>query len=850
MDSRILKKALPHLIAIAVFLIVAVIYCRPALEGKVVFQSDMLQWKGMAQQSMEFKEKHGHYPLWSESAFGGMPAYTIAMDAPSKFSFAYLSYVLTLGLPQPISFFFLACICFYILLAVLRVNPWVGILASLAYAYSSYDPVIIVTGHVTKMWALAYAPGVIAGLLLLFRRQYLSGTALLTLFFAFQLGTQHLQIVYYTLLTMGLLTLFYAVNSLKEGQVKELLLSLGLALVSGLIAFGTSTLATLPVQEYSKETMRGGRTELTSGTSKLESKSGLSKDYAFQWSYGVGETLTLAVPDIYGGGSGGKEIGDNSKFADRLTQEFSVPEEQGLQYANGSAYWGAQPFTSGPVYFGAVICFLFIFGLVYVKGWQKWWLLSVVLVGILLSWGKNFSSLNYFLFDHFPYYNKFRAPAMALVMPQLAFPLLAALGLNELLTRGDSKELLWKKFKTAAIATGGLLAVLVIFYFSADFQGARDGELKERFVQGKMQQLSQGRQAGADVQQQAVATGNALLKALQADRQAIYGGDLLRTILLIAAAAVLLGLFVRNKIKPVILLAGLIVLSTYDLVAVSSRYLSQDSYTEEADFEASLSPSPADQQIRNDPDKNFRVFDQSSQSPFEDARASNFHNSLGGYSPAKLGLYQDLIENQLSKGNLQVYNMLNTKYFIGRDQRSGQAVAQLNPAAFGPCWLVKGIHYVKDGNEEMKALDSIHVRDTAIIQQRFAPLVKAPPVADSTASIRLKENLNDRLTYQFSAKSNQFAVFSEIYYDKGWNAYIDGNKADYCRVDYVLRGMAVPAGAHTIEFRFEPHSYKVGATISVWSSVLVYLLLIAAAIGVWRKGNPTTKKAAQANTRT
>ena len=843
MKSPILKKSLPHLIAVAVFLVVAVVYCRPALEGKVVFQSDMLQWKGMAQQSMEYKEKFGHYPLWSESAFGGMPAYTIAMDA-SKLSIMYLSNVLTLGLPQPISFFFLACICFYILLAVLRVNPWIGILASLAYAYSSYDPVIIATGHVTKMWALAYAPGVIAGLLLLFRRQYLSGTALLTLFFAFQLGTQHLQVVYYTLLSMGLLALFFAVHSIREGRAKELMLSLGLAAVAGLIAFGTSTLGTIPVQEYSKETMRGGRTELTSGTSKQESGNGLSKDYAFQWSYGIGETLTLAVPDIYGGGSGGKEIGDNSKFADRLTQEFSVPEEQGLQYANGSAYWGAQPFTSGPVYLGAVICFLFIFGCIYLKGWQKWWLLSVVVVGILLSWGKNFSSLNYFLFDHFPYYNKFRAPAMALIMPQLAFPLLAALGLNELLTRGDSRELLWKKFKTTAVATGGLLAILVVFYFSADYQGARDGDLKERFVQGKMQQLSQGRQAGADVQQQAVATGNNLLKALQADRQSIYGSDLLRTILLVAAAATLLGLFIRSKIKPVVLLAGLIVLSTYDLVAVSTRYLSQDSYTDEADFEASLAPTPADQQIRNDPEKNFRVLDKTSQGPFEDARASNFHNSLGGYSPAKLGLYQDLIENQLSKGNLQVYNMLNTKYVIERDQRSGQPVAELNSAAFGPCWLVKAVHYVKDGNEEMKALDSINVRDTAIIQQRFSALVKAPPVPDSTASIRLKENLNDKLTYRFSAKSNQFAVFSEIYYDKGWNAFVDGSKADYCRVDYVLRGMSIPAGEHTIEFRFEPSSFRLGSTVSTWSSILAYLLLIAAAIGLWKKENPFAKKAA------
>src|SRR5579859_2256297 len=561
MNSSALKKALPHLIAIAVFLVVAVVYCRPALEGKVVYQSDMLYWKGMAQQSIEFKEKHGHYPLWTESAFGGMPAYTIAMDGKSVISINYLGYVLTLGLPQPINFFFLACICFYILCAVLRLDPWVGILASLAYAYSTYDPVIIVTGHVTKMWAIGYMPGVVAGLLLLFRRRYLAGTALLTLFFALQLGSQHLQLVYYTVLIMGLLTLFQAVNSVREGKVKDLLFALGLAVAAGLAGFATSTLGTLPVEEYSKETMRGGRTELTSGASKLESRNGLSKDYAFQWSYGISETLTLAVPGIYGGGISGKEIGNNSKFADQLAQEFSVPEDQGLQYANSSAYWGAQPFTSGPVYFGAVICFLFFFGLVYCKGWPKWWLLGVTVLGIVLSWGKNFSALNYFLFDHFPYYNKFRAPSTALVMPQLAFPLLAALGLNELLGSDDPRAVLWKKLRTAAIATGALLVLLTGFYFTADYKGAGDTSIKERFVQGKMQQLSQGRQAGADVQQQAVSTGNALLKALQADRQSIYGSDLVRTIVFIALAAVLLGLFIRGRIRSFILLAGLTVLS-------------------------------------------------------------------------------------------------------------------------------------------------------------------------------------------------------------------------------------------------------------------------------------------------
>jgi Bacterial membrane protein YfhO len=842
MNVSLLKKALPHLIAIAVFLIVAVVYCRPALEGKVVGQSDVEQWKAMAQQSMEFKAKYGHYPLWTESAFSGMPAYTIAIDAQTALHYGYLLNILTLGLPQPINFFFLACVCFYILMAVLRVNPWVGVLAALAYAYCSYDPVIIVTGHVTKMQAIGLAPGVIAGLLLLFQRKYIWGGFLLAFFFAAQLGTQHLQIVYYTVMAMGLLTLFYAIFSIKDGKFKETLVGLGVAAMAAGIGFGTSIGSNLPLQEYTKETMRGGRTELTAANNKMEGKGGLSKDYAFDWSYGIGETLTLAVPDIYGGGAGAKnEIGDNSKLADKMASDLNIPEDTGLQFANGYAYWGAQPFTEGTVYLGAVICFLCIVGLVMLKGWQKWWLLSVIAVGIVLAWGKNFAMLNYFLFDHFPYYNKFRAPSTALFLPQLAAPILVALGLNQLLNGDDNMAVLWTKFKTALYATGGLLVLLIGFYFSASYQGKNDGELKERFTQIRMQQLSQARQAGPDAQQQASATANGLIRALEQDRQSIAGSDLLRTIILIVIAAALLGLFIRKKIKPVIVLAALAVLSTYDLLAVSARYLNQESFIDPADFQSSLTPTPADQQISADPDKNFRVVDQSSQQPFwENARASYFHNSVGGYSAGKLGLYQDLIDNQLQKGNMQVYNMLNARYFIQQDQRTSQPVARVNPAAFGPCWLVKDIHYVKDGNEEMKALDSINVRDTAIVQQQFASKIGAPPVFDSTASIRLVENLNDKIDYKFSAHSNQFAVFSEIYYEEGWDVYVDGKPSDYVRTDYCLRGMAIPAGDHAIEFRFEPHSYKVGMMLTTWFNLLIYVLLIIGLVVEWRKREAKT----------
>ncbi|HEX4850611.1 MAG TPA: hypothetical protein VFV08_07390, partial [Puia sp.] len=452
--------------------IVAIVFCKPALEGKQLYQSDIVGYKAMAQQSVEFKEKYGHYPLWTESMFSGMPAYTIDMDATSKISISPLYYVLTLGLPKPISYFFLACICFYILTQVFRISPWLGILSALAYSYCTYDPVIIVVGHETKMLAIAYAPAVIAGLMLIFQKKYLVGAAVLALFMGLQASTQHLQIIYYTGIFMGLITICFLVHSWKEKQISSSLLGIAIALIAGIVGFSTYAVTMLPTKEYATETMRGGKSEL-SGDANNKTKGGLDKDYAFGWSYGVGETFTLAVPSAYGGGNAGRLFTENSKFADRL-MELGVPEVSALQSVNGYAYWGPQPVTSGPVYLGAVVCFLFILGLVYVKGWNRWWIIAASILGILLAWGKNFSTFNYFLFDHLPYYNKFRAPSIALFIPQLTFPLLGAMGLQEIIFGGDSSENLWKKFRTVVYITVGLLVVLVAFYFMAEFKGQND----------------------------------------------------------------------------------------------------------------------------------------------------------------------------------------------------------------------------------------------------------------------------------------------------------------------------------------------------------------------------------------
>ena len=840
MKSPLLKKALPHIIAIALFLIIAIVYCKPAFDGKVVSQSDMVGWKSMAQQSFEYKEKNGHFPLWTESAFGGMPTYTIALDATSKIQIGYFFYPISLGLPKPMYFFFIACVCFYILTQVLRINPWVSIMGTIAYAYCTFDPIIIAVGHDTQMMAIAYAPAVIASFLLIFQRKYLLGAALLSIFMGLQVGTQHLQIVYYTVIVLGLITIFHLINSWKQKELKNFFTGLAFAAFAGLVGIGTYAVTVLPLQEYAKETKRGGKSELaTTKGDANKTKGGLDKDYAFMWSYGIGETFTLIVPNIYGGGSEGRLITDNSKFAEKAT-EIGMPEDNALQYANFYAYWGKQPNTAGPVYVGAVICFLTILGLIYLKSWHKWWLVIAAVLGIVLAWGSNFSMFNYFMFDHFPFYNKFRAPTQALFLPQLAFPLIASLGLNELLLRKESKEALWKKFMLSVYITAGVLVVLVGFYFTADFKSGNDTKLRDGFSNQIVQSSSRGKQPTPEAQQQASQISTGLIKGLQQDRQAIFGSDLIRTILLIGIAVTLVGLYLKGKIKDVILIAGLAVISSYDLLAEGKKYLNEDNFVEPTDYEGSFAATPADIQISKDPDKNFRVFDEAAgQGAFQDAHTSYHHNSIGGYSPAKLGLYQDLIDSQLVKGNMMVYNMLNTKYFIQRNPATGQTQASLNSGAFGPCWLVKAIKFVNNGNEEMKALDNTNVRDTAIVDKQFESIIKFMPVPDSTASIKLIANNNDTVSYQFSSKTNQFAVFSEVYYNKGWNAYVDGVQTPYCKTNYILRGMPVAAGEHKIEFRFEPAIYRLGNTVTVWSSIIAYLLLIAAIVMELRKKKDT-----------
>ncbi len=834
MNASWFKKALPHLIAVVVFLLVSIIYNRPALQGKVLYQSDVIGYKGMAQQSVEYKAKYGHFPLWTESMFSGMPAYNIALEGTSRVTIGYAFYLFNLGLPKPIYFFFTACVCFYLLTQVLSLNKLIGVFASIAFAYASFDSILVASGHDSEIMALSYLPAVIAGVLLILQKKYLSGAALTALLFGIQVSTQHLQIIYYTGIITAFIIVAYLVHTYKNTSVKDQVIALAVVAGSLLLGFMNYALVMFPTKEYATETMRGGKSELSQADSKNKTKGGLNKDYAFMWSYGIRETLTLFVPGMSGGGSSAKALTSNSKMGDKL-MELGIPEDNALGIANSTMYWGEQPFTGGPVYLGAVLCFLFILGIVYVKSWHKWWILAVTLLGILLAWGSNFSGFNYFLFDHLPLYNKFRAPTMALIIPQFTFPLLAAMGLQEIIRPNAAAAEQWKKYKTALIATGALILVTLIAYLGSDFKSDKgDANFRQNFSGKISQSMSQGKPPTPEIQQQVSVVMKGIMNGLVEDRKSVFLSDFIRSVVLVLITALFGWLLLSKRIKADYFLVAVLLLSSYDLIAEGKKYLNDETYVDPENIEAAFSLSTADQMINADPDKNFRVLDESGGDPFQNSHASYYHNSVGGYHPAKLALYNDIIERQLSKGNQMVFNMLNTRYIIQRPPGAQEDQAVRNPGAFGACWLVQSIKYVKNADDEMTALDSTNTRDTAIVQQNFKSAIPFEPVKDTTASLRLLENLNDQLTYAFNAATNQFAVFSEVYYDKGWNAFIDGKPAPYVKVDYILRGMAVPAGKHTIEFRFEPKSFATGNTISILAAIGTYLLIIAAFVACWR----------------
>lgn len=813
------KNLAPHLIAVGVFLLITMIYCSPALQGKVLQQSDIIHWKGMAQKSFEYKETHGHFPLWTTSLFSGMPAYQVAISAYNPVPVGYLQYLFTLGLPKPLNFFFLMCISFYFLSQVLRVNYRIGILGSLAYAYMSFTAIIVAVGHETQALTMGYMPFLLGAFILVYNKKYFIGAALSALFTNLLVGMNHPQIVYYFLITAACMTIAYAIQWIRQGQIKHMLTCFAILIICGSAGVASNMVVLATTYDYSKATMRGGTLNLDTATNQQRASSGLPIDYAFRWSYGTGETMSLLIPNVYGGASGGGVLDGNSAFAKKATG-IGVPEDQATQFAASmSTYWGDQPFTSGPVYLGAIICLLFVLGMFYLPGCDKWWILTACVFAILMSWGKNLMGFNSFLFDYMPLYNKFRAPSMSLVIPQFLFPVLGILFLQKLFFDEKDKTLAWKKIKTGGYVMLGIFGVAALLYTSFTYKPADDQMLNY---------ITQATGGKEDI-------AKSLYGALAADRQSMFGSDLLRSLFFAGIAFVLIWAYLKNKVNIKYVLPAIVFLSSLDVILESRRYLTNNNFQDKEEQDASFfAPSAIDNEIKKDTGY-YRVLNLT-QDVFNDALTSYHHNSVGGYHPAKLSIYEDLLTYQLRKSpmNLQVLNMLNTKYVIAPGQNN-QPQLTINPDALGACWLVQHIQFVKDQAAGMKTLDNFNPSDTAIVEDIFKSSIPFMPEADSTAGISLLKNDFETVTYSYHAAKNQFAVFSEIFYDRGWKAYIDDKEAPIVKVDYALRGLALPAGNHNIRFEFKPQSFYMGEKVAIAGNATVLLLLLLGFYMYYRK---------------
>jgi len=829
MKSSWFKKLVPHGVAVLIFLIVSVIYCKPVLEGKVVAQTDISQWKGSVQQSIEYAKTHdGVYPLWTNSLFSGMPAFQIGYSANNKLPWI-AHQIFSLGLPKPINFFFLASVCFYFLCVVLRVRPVYGILGALAFAYATYNPVITSVGHDTKMLSIAYMPALLASVILIYEKKYWLGGGLAALLTSVLVTQNHPQIAYYLFIALGIMTIFYAVRWIKTSQWRHLAIAISVTLVAGITGVFVNAVHLLSTYEYQKETIRGGGSPLADSTSSKENaKDGLSKDYALSYSMNITEPFVLIAGRFYGGSSDHLEVNEEESKA--IEAMRTIPNEAQQQIRGLlNFYWAGmtkpgEAGVSGPAYVGAIICVLAILGMFVLDGKHKWWILTAVGLTIMMSWGSYFETLNGLLYEYLPLYNKFRAPSMILVIPQLLLPILAVLCLEKIASTDDKKSLL-PALKKGAITVGVIYAILFIIYFMSDFMSGSDKEV--------MRQVRLSNDA------QWLQILNTFFDGLREDRKSLMIGSIFRSLGFALVALVFVWLAIRKTISPMVLGVGLAFFALIDSIMIDVKYLNYDNYQEKVENEGFFVRTKADNELLADTSF-YRVFNVSG---FQENFTSYYHNSIGGYHAAKLAIYQDLIEHKLMKQqpNTLVFDMLNVKYFIRKDGNYQTQAYEKNNGALGNAWLVKNIQYVKDARAEMNALGNFNPKDTAVVQDTFKSSIPFEPVADSSATIARVANGDDHdlLTYSFNSATNQFVVFSEIYYKRGWKAYIDGKEAPIVKVNYVLRGLAVPAGKHDIRFEFKPQGYYQGKTITSIFTIILVVILVVGIFMEWRNRKQT-----------
>lgn len=806
------KSKLPHIVAVLLFIVITCVYFSPVFEGKQLVGHDTESFKGMSKEIIDYNENNDDAAKWTNRMFGGMPSYQISCVRPHT-AISWISSVLLI-FPRVIITLFLYLIGFYILLLMLKVNPWLSIAGSIAFAFGSYNFIILAVGHDTKAMAIAYMAPLIGSIILAFRGKRWLGVILTAVFLGLAIQANHLQILYYTLLILIIYGITELIFAIKNKQLKEMLVTFSLLLGSAAIAIGLNATNLLTTYEYSQYTMRGKSNGLT--IDKSSSQKGLNTDYITQWSYGIDETMTLLIPNYKGGASQSK-LSNTSETAQKLRENGIQDVEGIMQNTAMPTYWGTQPFTSGPVYAGAIVCFLFVLGLFLVEGKNKWWILGATILSILLAWGKNFLPFTEFFINYVPLYNMFRAVSMTLVIATFCMALMASLALKEFFNPDIDKQRKIKALYISGGIVGGITLLLsLVPQIAGDFKSSSDSML-----------VSYG-------------YPDFIVNTLPLDRQALLRSDAFRSFAFIALSVLVLWLYTAKNLKQKFAFTALALLFLLDLVPIAKRYLNNEHFNEKREG-AYFTPSPADKFILQDRSQ-FRVLDMTVDI-FNSSKPAYFHNLIGGYHAAKLRRYQELINLHLereifntrqsfkgatSEADIQkalaynqIMNMLNMKYLIYHHE--SQPIT--NPFANGNAWFVSACHIEQTADEEMLKLGTINTKTELVADKAFASLIPKTITPDSTAIIQLTSYSPNVLKYESHSKTDQVAVFSEIYYEKGWNAYIDGQQVPYFRANYLLRALPIKAGNHTIEFKFEPKSYDLGNTIALVSSIILLLLL-------------------------
>ena len=793
-----------HLAIIGIFFAICFGYFTPAFQGKVLGQGDVLHAQGTQTEINKYKEKDTTI-LWTNQMFGGMPAYQIWVPYPHNIT-TYVVKVLKATFPVPVDTFLLYLLGAYLLFCVLKLNPWLAATGAIAFAFSSYNIILLGAGHANQAFAIAFFAPLLAGIILTLRGRYLLGAALTAFFLAMEIRANHIQMTYYLMFAIFILVGIELYHAIKAKQLKPFGTAIAYLAVASLLALAVNASMLWTNYEYAKETNRG-KSNLTQHTA--EPSSGLGKDYAYQWSQGVGECLTFLVPNIYGGGSG-TPLDADAKSVQLLTSK-NVQPDQAIGFSQQLLYWGEKPFTGGPFYFGAIVCFLFVFGLIVVKNRIKWWVLGTVVLTMLLSFGKNWPLFTDLFFNHFPLFNKFRAVESILAVAQLCFPILAFFAVSEIIAAKDKGPIV-KKLLLAFYITGGLTLILAVMPdLFLSFRASNH--------QAVIAQLTQ--QFGGDS-----GTANAFANAIVDDRISLARSDAFRSLIFIILAFGLVFAFLKQKVNVTVLSLVMMALVLVDLWSVDKRYVREENFGAKEDMQQPK-PRDVDQFIMRDTDPDFRVFDMSSNDPFSDATASFFHKSIGGYHAAKLKRFDEIQSSQFSKSvNQDVLDMLNTKYIITVDPKTQSVSMHRNPTACGHAWFVKNVKYADNADAEMQAISSFNPKNEAIVDKQYTSLIDEKQSAlDTAGKIDLVSYNPDHLIYQSGATTPEIAVFSEVYYNKGWKMLIDGVEKPYFRADYLLRAAQIPVGNHKIEFIFHPNSYYTGETISMAGSILLVLAL-------------------------